>query len=284
MHYFFQILLNGVVFGSIYVIFAVGYSMCFSIFRVINFAHGELYMVGAYMTWIMITRWVDNYWLALLWAVVVVGLIGFIIERGLYRYTYGKGLIPQLIVSLAIIFFLQEAILVSFGGIIRSVPVAYPMTREFFGLLVADQRLLILGITILALTAVWLFFNRTRTGKGIRASAGNKLAASMMGINNTRMASYTFILAGALAGLAGALMGPLFPIDPFMGGRLRLVAIIIIVTAGLGSIGGAVIIGFIVGIVESLFAGYVSIEWAAITMFVVMIVVLQFKAEGLWGK
>jgi len=281
---FVQALLNGVLFGSVYTLLAVGLSMVFSIMRIINFAHGELYMVGSYMTWFFITRIVDNYWLGGLFSVAIGSLLGFIVERLFFRSTYEKPPLNQFCVAIGLIILLQEGMLVLFGGSSQQVTNIYPTVRHLGNIYITDQRILVIGITLVLLVAIFLFFQRARMGMAMRAAAGNKLAASMVGININRMGSLSFIGSVILAAVAGALLAPLFVTYPFMGSRLTGIAFVVIVVGGMGSIGGAIIAGYAIGIIESLSCAYISVEWSFITSFIILILVLMFRPMGLFGK
>jgi len=284
-----QYLLNGVFAGSFYTLIAIGLSLTFSIMRIINVAHGEFYMVGAYMLcmgmgWMVTSSIGVNYWASLLIAIAIGAGLGFVSERIVYRPTYGRSLVSQLIVSLGLVFFLQEIIRVNFGGVPLRVVSPYSGILEFGAVSITESRLLVIGVTVAVLVGLVLFFSRTKMGMAMRATAGNSLGAGMVGIDIYRMSSLAFILAGILAAVAGALTAPIFSADPLMGTRLLGISFVIVILGGLGSILGATIAGYTVGILESLFAGYVSIEWSFITIFVLMIGVLMVRPRGFFGE
>ncbi len=283
MELFLQTLINGIVVGSVYTLVSIGLALTFSIMRVINFAHGEFYMVGSFMTYMVMRYIVDNFWLASLIAVIIGALLGFIVER-IFRPTYGKGMLVQFIIALGLVVFLQEAVLAIFGGQPKAVRSVYPTVRQWGVISVTDERLLVTGVSLVLVIFLFIFLTRTKPGKAMRAAACNPLAASLVGISTHRMASFAFMGGIALAAIAGALLAPLYSINPFMGMRLTSVAMVIIVIAGIGSIGGAAIIGYIIGIMENLFAAYISIEWAFAVMFVILLIILVVKPMGLYGK
>jgi len=275
--------MNGIVVGSVYTLVAVGFALTFSVMHVINFAHGEFYMVGSFMTFMVMRYIVDDFWVALLVSIVIGAGLGFLVER-VFRPSYGKGLLTQFIIALGLVIVLQQAMLIIFGGQPKAVRSAYPTVHTLGVVSITDERLLVIGVSVALVVALFIFLNRTKTGKAMRAAAGNPLAARLVGISTHRMASLAFIVGIALAAVAGALLAPLYSINPFMGMRLTGVAMVIVVVAGIGSVGGAAIVGYVIGIVENLFAAYVSPEWSFAVMFVLLIVVLLIKPMGLFGK
>ena len=283
MQLFLQSLMNGIVVGSVYTLVAVGFALTFSVMHVINFAHGEFYMVGSFMTFMVMRYIVDDFWVALLVSVVIGAGLGFLVER-VFRPSYGKGLLTQFIIALGLVIVLQQAMLIIFGGQPKAVRSAYPTVHTLGVVSITDERLLVIGVSVALVVALFIFLNRTKTGKAMRAAAGNPLAARLVGISTHRMASLAFIVGIALAAVAGALLAPLYSINPFMGMRLTGVAMVIVVVAGIGSVGGAAIVGYVIGIVENLFAAYVSPEWSFAVMFVLLIVVLLIKPMGLFGR
>jgi len=278
-----QTLINGIVVGSVYTLVAIGLALTFSIMRVINFAHGEFYMIGSFMTYMVMRYIINNFWIATLIAVIIGAGLGFLVER-IYRPTYGKGMLVQFIIALGLVVSLQEAVLAGFGGQPKAVRSAYPTVRHWGVISITDERLLVTGVSLVLVVALFIFLTRTRAGKAMRAAANNPLAAQLVGISTHRMASFAFIGGISLAAIAGALLAPLYSINPFMGMRLTGVALVIIVIAGIGSIGGAAIIGYVIGIMENIFAAYVSIEWAFAVMFVLLLLVLLIKPMGLYGR
>ena len=283
MELFLQSLTNGILVGSSYTLVAVGLALTFSVMHVINFAHGEFYAVGSFMTF-MVTRYiVDNFWVALLVSAAIGAGLGFLGER-IFRPSYGKGMLLQFIIAFGLVIVLQQAMLIIFGGQPKAVPSAYPTVRELGVVSITDERLLVIGVSLALVAALFMFLTRTKTGKAMRAAADNPLAASLVGINTHQMTSLAFIAGIALAAIAGALLAPLYSINPYMGMRLTGVALVIIVVAGIGSVGGAAVVGFVVGIIENIFAAYVSPEWAFAVMFILLLVVLQIKPSGLFGR
>lgn len=284
MDMFLLFLANGIMQGSVYALVAIGITIIFSIMRIVNFAHGECYMIGAYVTWAFATRLVDNYWLALLVAVAAGALLGFLIEKLAFRPIYKTPGLSQFIISLGLVIIMQELVVLNFTGLPQALQSDYPTVRRIGEFVITDQRLIAVGLTAFFLIAILLFFRRTRTGKAMRATAANELAASLVGVKIERMASLAFIGGVALAAAAGALLAPIFSLNPLMGTRLTGMSFIIIVMGGMGSIGGAIIAGFGIGVAESLFSGYLSTQWSFALGFVILILVLKFRPQGLFGR
>jgi branched-chain amino acid transport system permease protein len=287
---FLQYLVNGIFAGSFYTLLAVGLSLTFSIMRIINVAHGEFYMVGAYMLlmgmgWAVTSSLTANYWLGFLVAIAIGAGLGFVAERLVYRPTYGRSLVSQLIVSMGAVFFLQEVIRLVFGGVPRRVESPYSGILQFGTISITVERVLVIGVTVVVLIGLSLFFMRTKTGIAMRAAAENPLGAGMVGIDIYRMSSLAFIMAGILAAVAGSLVVPVFQADPLMGSsRVLGITFVIVILGGLGSIPGAIIAGYLAGLVENFLQGYVSIEWSFMGIFAMLIVGLMIRPRGLFGE
>ena len=289
MDLFAQYLVNGIFAGSFYTLIAIGLSLTFSIMRIINVAHGEFYMVGAYMLlmgmgWTVMGSITANYWLGFLLAIVIGAGLGFVAERLVYRPTYGRSLVSQLIVSMGVVFFLQEVIRLAFGGVPRRVESPYSGILWFGAISITVERVVVIGVTVVVLVGLSLFFLRNKTGIAMRAATGNPIGAGMVGIDIYRMASLAFIMAGVLAAVAGSLVAPVFQADPLMGSRVLGISFVIVILGGLGSIPGAIIAGYLAGLVETFLAGYVSIEWSFMGIFAMLIVGLMIRPRGLFGE
>jgi len=284
MEMFLLFLANGIMMGSVYTLVAVGLTIIFSIMRLVNFAHGECYMIGAYIAWVVVTRFAFNYWLGFFLAVVSGILLGYLIEKLAFRPIYKSLGLAQFIISLGLVIVLQEGAIVGFTGLSQTLPSPYATVRSIGKFTITDQRILVIGISMALITAVFIFFQRTKMGKAMRATAGNKLAATLTGVNISRMASVAFIAGIGLAAVSGALLAPIFSLTPTMGGRLTGLCFIIIVMGGMGSIGGAAVAGYTIGIMESLFSAYVSSKWTFAIAFVLLILVLKFRPMGFFGR
>jgi branched-chain amino acid transport system permease protein len=283
MELFVQALAAGLVIGCVYCLISIGLTMIFSIMRIVNFAHGGFFMVGGYIGWYVINHFVSNYWLAVLIAVVLGGILGFLTER-IYSRIYGKGLLSMFMISLGLVLILQNGAQIVFGPISKSLLNFYPTVRQLGVVRINDQRLIIVGLTLITLAGVFLFFKYTKMGKAMRATAGNRRGAGVVGIKAERMSMFAFIGGIALTAFAGVLLAPLYSLLPTIGDRLTGVAFTCIVIGGIGSIEGAAISGFAIGIVENIFGTYFSTAWAFAPMFVLLLLVLVVKPLGLFGK
>ena len=170
MELFLQSLVNGVVVGSSYTLVAVGFALTFSVMHVINFAHGEFYMVGSFMTFMVVRNIVDDFWVALLVSVLIGAGLGFLVER-VFRPSYGKGLLTQFIIAFGLVIILQQAMLIMFGGQPKAVVGPYSTVREFGLVSITDERILVIGVSVALVAALFIFLNRTKTGKAMRAAA-----------------------------------------------------------------------------------------------------------------
>ena len=207
MAFFLQAVAIGIVIGSIYTLVAIGLTMIFSIMRVVNFAHGEFVMIGGYMAWLVINHFISNYWLAFIIAIIIGAILGFLTEK-IYSRIYGKGLLPMFMISLGLVIILEEGARIIFGGLPLSVMNFYTTARQISVVRITDQRLIIIGVTLVLIAGVLLFFKQTKMGKAMRATAGNRRGAGVVGIKAERMSMLAFIIGIAITAAAGALLVP----------------------------------------------------------------------------
>jgi len=284
MEMFLQFFLNGIVTGSVYTVVALGLTLTFSIMHIVNFAHGELYMFGGYICWVFMAYITKNYWLGLLASMIFVFVMGLVIERLSFRPLYDKPHINMFIVSLGLVIFLQELATLIWTGFAKRIDTGYKAVRTLGGVFITDERLIVIGVAALLIVAALLFFRYAKTGKAMRAAAQNRTGAAMVGINLNRVSALAFATGSALGAAAGSLLGPLFMVTPLMGGMTVMKAFVVIILGGMGSIGGAIVGGYALGIAESLFAGYAWSEWQPAVGFVVLILVLSLRPQGLFGR
>lgn len=284
MEIFLQFLLNGIVLGSAYTLVALGVTLLFSIMHIVNFAHGELYMLGAYICWVIMTYVTGNYWIALVASMAIIFVLGLIIERLAFRPLYEKAHINMFIVSLGLVIVLQESATLIWTGFAKKLSTGYKSVRSVGNIFITDERLIVIGVAVLLIIAALAFFRWAKAGKAMRAVAQNRTGAGMVGVNIDKISALAFAVGSAMASAAGSLLGPLFMLTPMMGGMVVMKAFVIIIIGGMGSIGGAIIGGYLLGIIESLFAGYAWSEWHAAVGFVLLILVLSFRPQGLFGR
>lgn len=279
-----QTSLNALVASSFAALMAVGLVLIFGVMRIINFAHGELYMVGAYVVWYL---YAENGWpflLAVLGALVVVALLGAAMERGLFRPMRGNPL-GGLIMSVGILFILQ-VLAVQIGGVnlMKHVPPAVRGVVEVFpGVSVPGQRLVVIAIAAVLLVLLWLFLKRTRLGWALRACAQDPEAAALQGISIDRISLLAMGLGAALAGAAGGIMAPLVRVGPYMGHSVIVTAFIVIIVGGIGSLEGAVLAAVLYTFFDTFVTTFYDGTIAAILGLVIMLLVLVVKPTGLMG-
>jgi branched-chain amino acid transport system permease protein len=299
MSFFFQELVNGITTGALYSLVALGFSMVYGVLKLLNFAHGDLYMVGAYIGFFIIqffggaadVRIAVPLLLAIMFVVAagLVGGLGVAIERFAYRPLRDAPRIAPLITAIGVSFFLESAALLLFGSQFREYN-----TAEFISLSSGIQigsvtidsvQILVLVLGLLLMTGLQLLVNRTRLGRQMRAVAVDREAAEMLGINVNFVITATFFLGSALAGIAGVMGGLLFnTVTATIGFIAGLKAFTAAVVGGIGSIPGAMLGGLVIGVAESFVTGYISSTYSNLIVFGVLIVVMLVRPSGLLGQ
>ena len=283
-----QYLINGISIGAVYAIIALGYTMVYGIAKMLNFAHGDVIMVGAYISFC-----VTNYLglpaiVSILAAMVVCTILGIVIEGLAYKPLRGTSSLAVLITAIGVSYFLQNAaqlIWTSNSKNFTSVVTMEPI-RLFDGqLLITGEVLLTISVSVLVMIGLTLFTGKTRTGKAMRAVAEDRAAAQLMGINVNRTISMTFAIGSALAAIAGILMcSTIKTLMPTTGSMPGIRAFTAAVFGGIGSIPGAMLGGILLGIIETLSKAYISPQFSDAIVFSVLIVILLVKPAGLLGK
>ena len=299
MSFFFQELVNGITTGALYSLVALGFSMVYGVLKLLNFAHGDLYMVGAYIGFFIIqffggaahVRIAVPLLLAIMFVVAagLVGGLGVAIERFAYRPLRDAPRIAPLITAIGVSFFLESSALLLFGSQFREYN-----TAEFISLSSGIQigsvtidsvQILVLVLGLLLMTGLQLLVNRTRLGRQMRAVAVDREAAEMLGINVNFVITATFFLGSALAGIAGVMGGLLFnTVTATIGFIAGLKAFTAAVVGGIGSIPGAMLGGLVIGVAESFVTGYISSTYSNLIVFGVLIVVMLVRPSGLLGQ
>ena len=283
---FAQQLVNGVQIGSVYALVAIGYTMVYGIAKMINFAHGDIIMVGSYVALLFFQSSGLPVWGVIAATAAVSAALGVTIERLAYKPLRGGSRMSALITTIGVSLMLQNGFLLIFG----SSPKPFPnhFTGEGFtlgGVTVSRLTAITLVVTVVLMVLLTLFVNRTRVGKAMRAVSEDQGAAQLMGINIDTSISITFAIGSALAAVAAVLYSSTYPlINPYMGSMLGLRAFIAAVIGGIGVIPGAMIGGFIIGIAEALIKRYISSAMADAIVFALLIIVLLVKPSGLLGR
>ena len=283
---FFQQLVNGLSIGSIYALIALGYTMVYGIIKLINFAHGDIYMLGAYVGFISIAQLHLGFFPALLLAMVVCGVLGVIIERIAYKPLRNATRIAALITAIGVSYFLEYSTQKIMGPGVKTYPsVLSNQTFHVFGILIQMQQIYILAITIILMLALQFIVRKTKIGRSMRAVSVDADAAKLMGINVDATISYTFAIGSALAGAGGVLVGMYYnTISPLMGMVPGIKAFVAAVFGGIGIIPGAMFGGFFIGIVEALVTAYGSSLYKDAVVYAILILILIIKPAGLLGK
>ncbi len=280
-----QQLANGVVLGSTYALISIGLTILFGILNIINLAHGEIYMLGAFVAYFLVTLWEVNFFVAFLVATVAMGILGVVVERTVFRPLRDKEEINYFIVSVGLLIFLENLALLFWGTEPRSMGLSYASQTVKVGqVIVTVQRLYTVVIAVGIIFGLHFYIKYSRMGKAMRAMEQDREGALTVGVGIDEISSFTFALGSALAGAAGALMGSLFIVNPVMGFTPLLKAFVIVIFGGLGSVLGAIVGGLILGMTEVLGAAYVSSAYQDAFAFIILILVLSFKPTGLFGK
>lgn len=281
-----QQLVNGISLGSIYALIALGYTMVYGIIKLINFAHGDVFMIGAFIGFYAIAKWELGFLPALLLAMAVCAIFGVLIERIAYKRLRNATRIAALITAIGVSL-LIEYTTIFFRG---AQPAAYPeviknTTFDVFGVQISSTSILILSVSIVLMILLQFIVHKTKIGKAMRAVSHDADAARLMGINVDNTISATFAIGSALAGAAGVIFGVYYTkIDPLMGVIPGVKAFIVAVLGGIGIIPGAMVGGMLLGVVESFVSALGFSLWRDAAAFVILILILIFRPSGIFGK
>jgi len=281
---FFMYVTNGIVIGVINAISAIGVSLIVGIMRVVNFAHGELYIFAGYFSYHLSISLGLPPLLSMILAIGLVFLLGLLMERTLIRPTYGDEMY-SLIITFVLSIVLQNAALLIFGPYPNKPPNLVSGATNIFGLFhYGNQRLLSFFISIGILLSIFYLLKKTWFGKSIRAVSQDRQMSSLMGVDHYRINMFSFGLGAALAGAAGVILAPIFPVTPTGSSSISLNAFVVVVLGGMGSLKGCVVGGLILGMIENLGAAYISTMYRQIFAFIILILVLVFRPWGLYGQ
>ncbi len=297
MELFFQQLINGLTIGTIYALIALGYTMVYGIIQLINFAHGEVFMVGAYigLTVILVFGFAAGaslpaallYLLViLLISMIVCGLLGVLIDQVAYRPIRNSPRLVALISAIGVSFVLQNAVMLIYGPMDKGIPQIFPDIKFIFGeVTLTLMQLIIMAVSLVLMIFLNFLVQKTQIGRAMRATAQDHKMARLVGINVNRIISLTFFIGSSMAAVGGVLFGLYYHTINFHDGYLAgLKAFTAAVLGGIGNIPGAMVGGILIGLAEGLGAGYISSEWKNVFAFVILILVLLFKPTGLFGE
>lgn len=281
-----QQILNGLTIGSIYALIALGYTMIYGIMKLINFAHGEIFMFGAYMSYVGVVKLQLPFLLALLLAMIAAGFLGFIIERVAYRPLRNSSRISALITAIGVSLLLQNLIMKYFGADIIALPKTELLKPIYIGsVVISGNQVVIFSVTLILLAILQYIVYKTNFGRAMRAVSTDSEAAALMGINVNQTITITFIIGSVLAAAAGALVANYYNnITPLMGVGRGLKAFVAAVFGGIGLLNGAVVGSFVIGGVETVIAMGKYSMWRDAVVYFILIIILIVKPTGLLGS
>lgn len=278
-------LVNGLTLGSLYALVAIGLALVVGVLRLINFAHGDLFMIGAYLFFLARLDGTAPYWAAALATVAAMAVLGYLFERAVIERVLDKSWRVQLIATLAISIIIVNAFIYYWGLNPKMAPTVYASQFLQYGnVRVAAQRVLVFIVAPIAFLLFTLFLQRTRTGRAMRAISQNREACLMVGVDPHRIAGITFAISAGLAGLASVLVVPLYSVFPTMGTLLTFKALAAVIMGGFGQIKGALFASYLLGVAEAMAAGFISSSYSDLVVFGVMVLTLLLRPQGLFGR
>jgi len=278
-------LLLGLVNGSFYAMLSLGLAVIFGLLGVVNFAHGALYMLGAYVAWFVMDRWGIGFWWALLLGPLAIGALGALIERLLLKHLYKLDPLYGLLLTFGLALIFQGALLQYYGssGQSYSAPDALSGATNLGFMILPNYRGFVVLASLVVCFGTWFLIERTQLGALLRAGTENPALVQAFGVNVPLMVTLTYAAGAALAGLAGVLAAPVIQVSPLMGSNLIIIVFAVVVIGGMGSIVGSIVTGLLLGLVEGLTRVFYP-EASSIVVFVIMAIVLMVRPAGLFGK
>jgi branched-chain amino acid transport system permease protein len=284
-----QVMINGILIGALYAMVAVGLTVVFGVMRIINFAQGELLMIGMYVTLALFNLFgmkSTPYPLLILVAVIMF-VFGAVIFRGVINRVVGKGDSNYIILTLGLSYLIQNLIQFFVGAEFHMLNVSQALkqgTIKVGGLIFSLPRLIAFGCAIICVILITFFLEKTDMGRAMRATSENRVIATILGVNTKSIYTIAFGIGTVFAGISGLLMSPMFMVHPRAGVLLSTIGMTVIVLGGLGNIKGAMIGGLLIGLVESFASVYLSLELSPIAIDFTLLLVLMLRPQGLFGK
>ncbi len=278
-------LLLGLVNGSFYALLSLGLAVIFGLLGIVNFAHGALYMMGAYAAWILMDSFGVDYWFALVLAPLIIGIVGIVIERLFLKRLYKLDPVYGLLLTFGLALIAEGVFRDRYGvsGQSYNVPEALQGATDVGFMILPNYRAWVVVASLLVCFATWFLIEKTRLGSTLRAATENAALVQAFGVNVPLMVTLTYGAGAALAGLAGVLAAPVIQVTPLMGSNLIIVVFAVVVIGGMGSILGSIVSGLLLGLVEGLTRVFYP-EASNVVVFVIMIIVLLVRPVGLFGK
>ena len=284
---FLQFLISGISLGSIYALIALGYTIVYGIAKMLNFAHGDVIMIGAYVAYVSISTLNLSPFFAVLIAVVTCTLLGILIERVAYKPLRNSSPLTVLITAIGVSYLLQNIALLIFGSkaVNFTSVVSLPAFEIVPGLTVTGETAVTIAVSVVIMAALMIFINHTKAGQAMLAVSEDRGAAQLMGVNVNGTISLTFAIGSALAAIAAVLLCSSYPVlSPYTGAMPGIKAFVAAVFGGIGSIPGAMIGGILLGVIENLSKAYISSQMSDAIVFLILIIVLLVKPTGILGK
>ena len=282
---FLSYFITGVSLGGIYALIALGYTMVYGIAKMLNFAHGDVIMIGGYMAFVALSSMHTSVFVAVLMSIVTCILLGILIEKIAYKPLRNASPLAILITAIGVSYFLQNVALLIFGSAAKSFTSVVPKIKLNLPVNITGETIVTIIVTILIAVLLTLFVNKTKSGKAMLAVSEDRGAAQLMGINVNNTISLTFAIGSGLAAVASILLCSTYPqISPYTGAMPGIKAFTAAVFGGIGSIPGAMVGGIVLGIIESLSKAYISSQLSDAIVFAVLILILLIKPTGLFGK
>jgi branched-chain amino acid transport system permease protein len=278
-------LLLGLVNGAFYAMLSLGLAVIFGLLGVVNFAHGALYMLGAFAAWFLLEKLGINYWFALVLGPLAVGVLGVIVERLFLKRLYKLDPLYGLLLTFGLSLIIEGVFRELFGASGQSYPVPELLqgATDLGFMILPNYRAWVVFASLVVCMGTWYLIERTRLGAYLRAGTENSALVQAFGINVPLMVMLTYGAGAALAGLAGVLAAPIIQVNPLMGSNLIIVVFAVVVIGGMGSIMGSILTGLGLGVIEGLTRVFYP-EASSIVVFVIMVIVLMFRPAGLFGK
>ena len=285
MDLFLQLVANGLVLGAFYALSALGLTLVFGLMRVVNFAHGELYVIGGLFGWALTVVFGWNYFLALVVVVIVLGILGYLIDQVLIARVRGQGEEPTILLTIGLSIFLTNTALLIVGTAPQKVISPFANKPLFLGpVAITQSRLALVAISAALILAAHLLIQKTTLGRSMRATFQDPIAAQLAGIRTSHIYGFTLALGAALAGAAGMLLGSIYVAQATIGDVVSLKAFVVVILGGMGNFAGAIIGGLILGITENLWGGYGASGYVDAIGFALVITMLLVRPYGLFGK
>jgi len=278
-----QALVNGVIIGLLYMLMAVGFTLVFGVMRVVNFAHGQFYMVGAFATYVLMAHWQMPFIVAMLGAFVVTAVLGWVIELAVLK-PFRHDELNGMIATIGVAMILQAVALLVFGPDSQIMPQVAEGVYHVGSVIIPASRLYVAVASVAVLAGLYIFLIHSRQGKALRASVQDMEIAMAQGVRAKFMYPLGFSLGVGLASIAGSLMAPLFSVSPFIGSTPLLKAFMVVILGGLGSVPGAALASLLLGVGESVASSFISNSVAEILIFVLVMAILVVRPAGLLGK